>query len=140
MRTLLVALVALVAVRRLFVVVRVRGASMRPTYADGDLLLAARMPLVRVGRPVVFVTPQGMRHDDDPPYRVKRVVAVGGDVAPDWLPGRRAGEHVPAGRIVVRGDAERSEDSRQYGYVDGRDVLAVVLGRIRTVSSSNPCT
>jgi signal peptidase I len=140
MRTVVTVLAVLAAIRRLFVVVRVRGASMHPAYADGDLLLAVRAPLVRVGRPVVFRTPQSMRHDDDPPYRVKRVVAVGGDLAPDWLPGRRAGEHVPADRIVVRGDAERSEDSRQYGYVDRRDVLAVVLVRLRTVSSSSPCT
>lgn len=138
MRRLLPAALAVVlAVRRLVVVVRVTGNSMSPAYADGDLLLALRAPLVRTGRPVVFRTPESMRHDGDPPFRVKRVAAVGGDPAPDWLPGHRAGEHVPPDRLVVRGDAERSEDSRHYGYVDRRDVLAVVLGR---VSRGRPCT
>lgn len=129
-RVLLAALLVLVAARRFAVIVRVTGNSMQPAYADGDTLLAARGRRHRIGSAVVFVTPQSMRHDGDPPFRVKRVVAVGGDVAPEWLPDHHFGERVPLDRIVVRGDAERSEDSRHYGYVDTRDVLAVVVGRV----------
>lgn len=131
-RALLAAAVFLAALRRFLVVVQVTGDSMRPTYADGDLLLAARVRQAGRGAAVVFRTPRGVRQEGDPPYRVKRVAAVAGDPAPAWLPGHRAGDHVPPARIVVRGDAPRSEDSRHHGYVDAGDVLAVVIGRVGT--------
>ena len=121
--------------RRRLLVVRVHGNSMLPTYTDGDLLLADRARRARTGAPIVFRTPEPARHDldggADPPYRVKRVAAVAGDPTPAWLPGHHAGDRVPPGRIVVRGDAGNSEDSRHYGAVAGSDVLAVVIGRIR---------
>lgn len=132
MRTMcaVLAILAVVAARRWCVVVDVRGNSMRPTYADRDVLLAVRSGL-RTGRVVVFRPPPDNRHPANPPYRVKRVIAMAGDATPEGLRGQLAGTPVPPGRLVVRGDNENSEDSRDYGYVAARDVIAVVVARIR---------
>jgi signal peptidase I len=123
MRTLVAALLAVAVARRLLIVVTVRGDSMRPAYGDGDVLLAARVPLLRRGRAIVFTPP--VNQPDGPPYRVKRLVALPGDPTPEWVPGAHG--PVPPDRIVVRGDNVRSEDSGTYGYVDRAGVLAVVL-------------
>jgi signal peptidase I len=123
------ALVLLVA-RRFLVVVTVRGGSMRPTYADGDLLLAVRSPLLRRGRPIVFEPPLAEPDRGGPRYRVKRLVAVAGDPTPAWVRGAVPTSAVPPGRLVVRGDSARSEDSSTYGFVNRSAVVAVVLGRL----------
>lgn len=122
-----------IAARRLCVVVYVRGNSMRPTYADGDVLLAVRSPL-RTGRVVVFRPPLAHRDPTNPPYRVKRLIAVAGDATPEGVRGQLAGVPIPPGWLVVRGDNENSEDSRDYGYVAARDVIAVVIARIRSTA------
>lgn len=137
MRALAAVLLAVAVARRLFVVVTVRGNSMLPTYADGDVLLATRVPLLRRGRAIVFTPP--VNPPDGPPYRVKRLVALPGDPTPDWV--MAAGGPVPPDRLVVRGDNARSEDSGTYGYVDRAEVLAVVVRRLqssRTGSVSTP--
>jgi signal peptidase I len=127
MRTLVAAVLVAAVARRLLVVVTVRGNSMRPTYTDGDVLLAARFPLLRRGRAIVFTPPTNVR--DAPPYRVKRLVALPGDPTPDWVRDRQ--RFVPAGHVVVRGDNLRSEDSSTYGYVERAGVLAVVVRKLR---------
>lgn len=121
----LVASTALAA-RRLIVVVRVHGESMVPTYTAGDTLLAMRYRRLERGSAVVFRMPHST---PEPPYRIKRIIAVPGDPTPDWVYGQAGGAPVPPGRLVVRGDGPSSEDSRHYGYVHQRDVLAVVLRR-----------
>jgi signal peptidase I len=131
MRTLVAVLLAATVVRRLFVVVTVRGDSMRPTYADGDVLLAARLPMLRRGRAIVFTPP--VNQPGGPPYRVKRLVALPGDPTPGWV--KDGHGPVPPGRLVVRGDNVRSEDSATYGYVARAGVLAVV---VRTLRLSRP--
>lgn len=127
MRALVAAVVVAALARGLLVVVTVRGNSMRPTYADGDVLLAARIPLLRRGRAIVFTPPTNP--PDAPPYRVKRLVALPGDPTPDWVRGGQ--RFVPAGHVVVRGDNVRSEDSSTYGYVERAGVLAVVVRKLR---------
>ncbi|RFU43514.1 hypothetical protein DZF91_00790 [Actinomadura logoneensis] len=117
--------------RRRFTMVRVQGGSMAPTYADGDRLLVHRTTRVRTGDAVVFdnpVTPPG--HIPDPPWMVKRVTALPGDPVPaDVRPAVSADTNtrVPPGHLVVRGDADRSQDSRHFGYVPAASIIGVVL-------------
>ncbi|MFI7673155.1 S26 family signal peptidase [Actinophytocola sp. NPDC049390] len=127
MRTLVAAALVAAVARGLLVVVTVRGNSMRPTYTDGDVLLAARVPLLRRGHAIVFAPPTNP--PGAPPYRVKRLVALPGDPTPDWVRDRTP--FVPAGHVVVRGDNLRSEDSSTYGYVQRAGVLAVVVRKLR---------
>jgi signal peptidase I len=126
-----VLLLAVVAARRCLVLVSVRGDSMRPTYSAGDVLLGVRTTAARRGRVIVFRPPYLSRDRNDPPYRVKRVVAVSGDPTPEWVAAQPPGGRVPAGHVVVHGDADRSEDSRHYGFINRADILAVVIGRLR---------
>lgn len=98
----------LTTLRRHAMLVRVRGESMHPTYHDGDLLLATRPRRLRPGAVVVFRTPPPL---GDPPYRIKRLVAL-----------------TPA--LFVRGDNPRSEDSRHYGNLTREDILGVVRLRL----------
>ena len=111
------------AARRTVVVVRVKGSSMLPTYADGERLLAVRPALVRaICRGDVLVVraalPTGAAD-----VLVKRVRAVGGDP----LPGGAAGVLVPRGAYFVQGDGGASYDSRAFGVVGRRDVVARVV-------------
>ncbi len=125
----LLALIGTVAVRVWLVIVTVRGNSMLPTYRDGDVLLAVRHWPLRSGRTVVFRTPPW---GGGPPYRVKRLIAVAGEPTPGWVLAAVPGVPVPPGRVVVRGDADGSEDSKHYGYVSTRHVIGVVAGRLRS--------
>lgn len=101
--------------------VTVRGNSMSPTFSDGQELLARRLLLrsPRRREVIVFRVP-----DVELPHRIKRVAAIAGDPMPSWLPA--AATHVPTGFVVVVGDNARSQDSRQLGLVDCRDILGTV--------------
>jgi signal peptidase I len=140
MRTVLALLVAALGVRALLLVVTVRGESMRPTYADGDRLLAVRSPVLRRGRAIVFTPPDDVPAPGDPVYRVKRLVAVAGDPTPAWVAGAVPNAPVPPGHLVVRGDANLSDDSRRYGYVPRDQVHAVVVRRLQLTSTGNVST
>ena len=122
-------------VRRRLVVVRVHGISMEPTLRDGQRVVVRRAGLdaVRTGQLVVFASlagrPDGEPVPGDPPWMVKRAVAVPGDpVPPELIAHRHGGEaRVPAGRLVALGDnRSASFDSRRAGYVDGATLLGVV--------------
>ncbi|KAA9373899.1 S26 family signal peptidase [Microbispora cellulosiformans] len=132
--------------RRVFVVVTVRGRSMQPTLRDGDRVLVRRRGVTAV-RPddlVVFTdvidappvpVPAWAAEDDGPRtvLVVKRAIAVPGDPVPGTrvpvLAGRTAS--VPTGRLVVLGDNPAvSRDSRLYGYVAGERLLGVVIRRM----------
>ncbi|WP_163569602.1 S26 family signal peptidase [Fodinicola feengrottensis] len=64
--------------------------------------------------------------DDDPPWLIKRAVALPGDVVPAEVP-HLAGARVPADRFVVLGDnSARSYDSRRVGYLHA-DTHCLVL-------------
>jgi signal peptidase I len=125
---------AMVAVRRRLVVVRVRGTSMEPTLHDGQRVVVRRTTLDAVfrGQLVVFAAPASDAGPipGDPPWMVKRAVALPGDPAPlDVLPpdAGAAGARIPPGRLVVLGDnSSASFDSRRAGYIDGSTLLGVV--------------
>ncbi len=147
---LLVLVGALGLVRATLVVpVRVDSASMEPTFAPGDVVLVSqRAPAVKDvghGDLVVFRSPEDGRRT------VKRVVGVGGDVLvlldgvltvngapvsepyvdPDLVDGYYSATFtVPDGGVFVLGDNRtNSIDSRDYGPIDGSDLLGRVLLR-----------
>lgn len=118
---LLIAVVAFgVLARRTFVVVRVQGASMLPTYADGDRLLAMRRPLLRRVSPGDVVVVRASNPSGLPELLVKRVERV------------EPGDH-NGGRVFVAGDNPPSYDSLVFGPVP----LSHVVGRVITVVSSS---
>ncbi|MFI9593176.1 S26 family signal peptidase [Nonomuraea sp. NPDC052265] len=130
----------LAVARRRFVVVRISGASMLPTYRTGDRVLVRRTTGARVGRGQVVVlqtVPPGGEWRTGPLPRpgaamwfIKRAVAVPGDPVPAEVAARvgaSPGDAVPAGRLVVLGDGPVSEDSRRWGYVPFDRVLGVVV-------------
>jgi len=120
-----VVLVVLVVLRRRYVVARVWGHSMSPTFHDGERVVATRRRHYRVGDVIVF-RPRAAA--TDVAWRIKRIAAVAGDPVPAWL----ETDHpvVPAGRVVVAGDnTGHSEDSRQLGYIDIAGVAGAVPHR-----------
>lgn len=116
------AVTALVAARRRFMLITVRGTSMTPTYADGERLLVRRGGYA-AGDVVVFRPP--VRIPGGLEWLVKRVAAMPGDTVPADMAGRAAVAVVPPGRLLVRSDAG-GLDSRQLGLIDGRDVVGKV--------------
>lgn len=114
------------AARSWLLVVRVRGTSMEPTLHPDDRTLAVRVRPSRpprAGEVVVCRRPElvgGGR------LIVKRVAAVAGDP----LPNGRPGDRVPTGRVFVVGDNSMSTDSRHFGPLPQRDVVARVLVRL----------
>ncbi|MET7336811.1 S26 family signal peptidase [Nonomuraea sp. NPDC005650] len=139
----------LVVARRRFVVVRISGASMLPTYRTGDRVLVRRTTGagVRRGQVVVLQTalPGGKWRTEPLPapeaarWFIKRAVAVPGDPVPVQVMARvgaSPGDTVPAGRLVVLGDGPVSEDSRVWGYVPVDRVLGVVVRRLASSPES----
>lgn len=119
--------------------VTVRGHSMSPTLHDRQRLLVPRLRRPpRRGDVVVFAVPGTLSDETDPPYRVKRVAAVGGDPVPDWLADTLPGlARLPAGHVAVAGDNRRSQDSRHLGLVALGDIIGTVPLRGR--ASRPPC-
>lgn len=126
-----VSLTALSIMRRRYLIVVVRGQSMQPTLADGDRLLVRRVSNARyeIGQIVVFET-VGARPEGDPAWRIKRVVAVAGDRAPNRTENSLAAT-VPAGHLAVRGDNRRSETSEHLGYLPVESILGSAHPRHR---------
>ncbi|HEX8306533.1 MAG TPA: S26 family signal peptidase [Jatrophihabitans sp.] len=118
--------------RRWCTVATVRGHSMSPTLLDGQRVLAVRRARYRTGEVIVFWTPDGSGVPGDPDYRVKRVVATGGESRPEMFADSALPAVVPADCLAVAGDnAERSQDSRHLGYIPLTDVLGRVRVRAR---------
>ncbi|MGI8667364.1 MAG: S26 family signal peptidase [Jatrophihabitans sp.] len=121
-------LAALLLARRCCTMVTVRGHSMNPTLSDGQRVLAIRHPHYRAGQIIVFHTPGGTGTPGDPDYRVKRVIAVGGEPRPDALADPALPAVVPRGHLAVAGDnARHSQDSRHLGYIP----TSKIIGRVR---------
>lgn len=127
---------AVVAGRALFVVVRVVGVSMEPTYHHGDRVLvlrASRLALRRPGAVVVFTPAPGAA----PGLLIKRVVARPGDRTPDAVPVSVPGGRVPRRHVVVYGD-NGGTDSRGFGYLPLSRVRGVVVADLSTGSGARP--
>jgi signal peptidase I len=128
------AAVAVGTLRWRYAVVTVHGQSMEPELADGDRLLTRRCGLrrLRPGQLVIFREP-GLPGRRRPAWLtgagrdrwvVKRVAAVPGDPVPPAVRPAVAGTGVvPARMVVVLGDAARSQDSRQWGFIPARAIL-----------------
>ncbi|MFI9846273.1 S26 family signal peptidase [Nonomuraea sp. NPDC051941] len=130
--------------RKRYLVVTVRGYSMRPSYLPGEKVLVRRTAAAKVrrGQTVVFEAPgrtgEGAVAEAAPPpgsfvvdvgLLIKRVVATGGDRVDFPVPG--AGPVVPEGHLAVRGDnVDESFDSRDFGYVPPERVVGVVVRRL----------
>lgn len=121
--------------RRWLLWVSVHGNSMAPELRHGDRALAIRVPpaTVRRGQVVVGRIPADVDDDPElavhrPPYFVKRVLGVGGDLVtqPDGAQLR-----VPHGTYYLRGEAPFSVDSTTWGPVGTERVVGVVLARLR---------
>jgi signal peptidase I len=139
MTALLPGLVAVLAIaltgvvlRRRLMVVTVCGASMRPTFADGDRLLVSRNGSRAVRRNALIVLAYDTEPLTGPAMRelmVKRVAAGPGDAVPAGMPVPE--RLVPPSRMLVIGDnAAGSADSRRVGYYATSSVVGAVLRRL----------
>jgi len=113
---------------------RVRGPSMRPTFAAGDLVLTVPLP------PVPDTVPL-----DGLAWEVRRrVVRPGGIVVvrdpsdASHLLIKRASAVSPQGVDVTGDDPGWSIDSRTFGTVPHRDVRRLVIGRVPDRWSTQP--
>jgi signal peptidase I len=122
----------------------VRGQSMTPTYADGQVVLVSRrhsyspplrhndVVLLRKDRDVIIKRVfrlEGEEIDNTFPYVLSRTLARNlGDYYEQKTEAGRVHYFVPQGYIVVIGDNLRvSEDSRFFGPVPVRDVLGTAV-------------
>lgn len=126
---------------------RVRGGSMAPTLAPGDLVVTLPVRRPRRGEVVLVRDPRDPEH-----VQVKRVVGLdgetvevrGGALLLDGTRHREAHQHgrgpdghleVPPGHVAVLGDArDASTDSRTYGAVP----LTLVVRRVPLVLRPRP--
>ncbi|GIJ28689.1 signal peptidase I [Micromonospora qiuiae] len=140
----------LIVLRRRFFIVMVNGASMVPTYQDGDRLLARRRraQALPVGSVVVLTGEPGQGPGNHVPvvigqramtlrtsrHLIKRLVARPGDAVPRDCAnalGDGGPSVVPPGKVVVFGDnSVNSLDSRVLGFVDERRIIGTVIRRV----------
>lgn len=132
-----VVVTAAAVARRSFRVIKVTGRSMLPTYRPGDRVLVRRVTAgeLRVDDVVVVERPDadgrwagGPGGPAQREWMIKRLAALPGDpVSPGLIPDGRSG-CVPAGKVIVLGDAgPGSRDSKQLGYVPLARVLGVAV-------------
>jgi signal peptidase I len=104
----------------------VNGASMAPTYADGQRLLVRRGQRFHRHDVVVFSATE-WKIESDSEALVKRVIAVPGDTVPVDMETAVTDKLVPAGMFLVQGDNPDSLDSRRHGYARVSSVCGVVI-------------
>jgi signal peptidase I len=131
----------IVLLRRHSTFATVHGASMSPTFTDGERVFALGRVNYRVGDVVVFRPPQLRSSAHEPPWRIKRLAAIAGQATPSWLRECRTGSgpvsaRVPVGYVVVVGDNRISEDSRQLGFIP----VAAIAGRVVPHRPATPQT
>jgi signal peptidase I len=119
--------------RRTLMISVVHGASMTPTYADGQRLLVRRGQRFRRHDVVVFSVAE-WEIKSDTSTMVKRVMAVPGDRVPAVMKRAVTDEFVPAGMLLVQGDNPDSLDSRRHGYARASSVHGVVLRPLTSAS------
>jgi signal peptidase I len=120
------------AARRRYLVVTVRGSSMRPAYDDADRVLVRRSTRDGRGRgprpgEVIVLRPPVAELAVISSLLVKRVAAVPGDEVPPDFRQAVPLPVVPPGRLLVRGDNDSSADSRSFGLVDRGLVIGTVV-------------
>ncbi|MFF3733009.1 ATP-binding cassette domain-containing protein [Streptomyces sp. NPDC002476] len=147
------AALAVPAARKYLLLPDVSGGSMRPTYQDGDRLLAIRAPsrLVRRGTVIALrLEPAPSdRTDADrsvpdrpaPTCMIKRVAALGDErPPPETAPDHPASmDVVPPRHVFVVGDNRTSNwDSRHTGPVPLARLTGIVLFRVRSAGRAGP--
>ncbi len=105
---------------------RVRGPSMRPTFAAGDLVLTVPLPPVRGLLPLVGLAWELRRRL----VRPGAIVVVRHPSDAGDLLIKRASAVSPAGVDVAGDDPGWSIDSRTFGTVPHQDVRRLVIGRV----------
>lgn len=132
-------LIVLTALRRSLLIAQVRGASMAPSYMDGDHLVAVRLPLWRRARrhllvrnAVVLVSPPGFPGQ----IHLKRITGVPGDSYRVSPTPRDCVAFVPRGHYFLEGDGGGSQavDSRLYGPCPDAAVRARAFLRLPRTS------
>ena len=132
---LLIALTAVLTLRRRYVLVTVAGLSMAPTLRPGDRLVVRRTAArrIRIGDVVVLTPDPDPATDRGGLWLVKRAAAVPGDPVPRAVVPALADAPealVPHGKLVLLGDnTEYSTDSRQRGYFDAQRLVGRVIRR-----------
>lgn len=131
---------AVAAVRRRYLVVTVRGSSMNPAYDDADRVLVRRMR--SAGGPargeVVVLRAPGEENAKIGLLLLKRVAAVPGDEVPAEFRRVVPAPVVPQGHLLVRGDNNRSADSRAFGLVDSRLLVGTAVTQKKERSCTSP--
>ncbi|MEU6687796.1 S26 family signal peptidase [Streptomyces sp. NPDC046832] len=140
------------ALRTSCVLLEVSGGSMRPTYRNGDRLLAVRLPAGTAGgmpgarmartmvrrRTVVAIRlrPPDAAGRTIPTCMIKRVAALPGEPVPVADGGAGV---VPARHVYVLGDhLDTSWDSRHAGPISWDRLTAVVVCRVRHGDAAPP--
>jgi signal peptidase I len=117
--------------RAVLFVVEVRGDSMRPTFQDGDRLLAIRRwasPPVRPGDVVIVRAPAASWRPEEPLSAATTVIVKRVVVPP-------ADRGLPRGGFWVRGDAPDSYDSRRFGAIEQRALVGRAVWRLPSRAS-----
>lgn len=105
-------LAVMMCILLLFPLIRVCGDSMSPTLLDGEYLIGTRLfnkKSCEIGGVYVFRPPYD---SEDRKYVIKRL------------------HHIRGGKYFFIGDnPECSYDSRNYGYVDSKNIVAKIVTR-----------
>jgi signal peptidase I len=126
-------------VRRRWSIVTVHGSSMAKSLPPGQrVLIRHGVTVVATGDIVLIPRPDRQDgwqlrppsdSDGQPRWMLKRVVAVAGDPMPAEL-ATKPDELVPAGRLVLLGEHDRSWDSRQLGPCPTEAVAGKVVAKL----------
>jgi signal peptidase I len=107
--------------RAAFLVVKIDGSSMVPTYRPGEAVLVARWWIagaIREGDVVVCRLPASI--PGPPGYLVKRVISMA------------------SGQVCIQGDGECSYDSRAFGAIPRECVRGRVITRLTLARAASP--